>query len=113
MGKMDRLPNRVETFAAQFWALSNVLAIPITPDPASRPGITPPPYTKHVLFKVFVGSILNKDAPDYPLFLSSMLLIYGLGYTSLIFICYSTAIQSYTTINTTTSSIVTIISPGL
>ena len=46
MGKVDRLGNKVEPFSALFWALSIVLA---KPDPARRPGITPPPYTKHVL----------------------------------------------------------------
>ena len=41
MGKVDRLRNKVEPFAALFWALGI--------DPARWPGITPSPYTKHVL----------------------------------------------------------------
>ena len=44
MGKVDRLRNKVEPFAALIWALYSYL----TPEPARRPGITPPPYTKHV-----------------------------------------------------------------
>ena len=42
-----------------------------TPDHARRPGITPPPYTKHVLIWSYtvVGSILNEDALPPPLFL--------------------------------------------
>ena len=62
MGKVDRLRNRVEPFAALFWALGTVLA-----NPARRPGITPPPYTKHM---VTVGSILNEEMCPFPLFLS-------------------------------------------
>ena len=42
MGKVDRLHNKVEPFAALFWAC-------LTPDPARRPGITQQPYTKHLL----------------------------------------------------------------
>ena len=38
---------RVEPFAVQFWALG-IVYLP-APEPARRPGITPPPYTKHVL----------------------------------------------------------------
>ena len=45
--KVHRLRNKVEPFAALLWALGE-LYLP-TPDPARRPGITPPLYTKHVL----------------------------------------------------------------
>ena len=48
MGKVDRLRNRVKPVAALFWAFSIVQYLP-TSDPVRRPGITPPPYTKHVL----------------------------------------------------------------
>ena len=44
MGKVDRLRNRVEPFAAL--PCSQHLLVP---DPARRPGIALPPYTKHVL----------------------------------------------------------------
>ena len=44
MGKVNRLRNRLEPFAALFSALGNAP----TPDPARRVGTTPPPYTKHV-----------------------------------------------------------------
>ena len=47
MGKVGRLRNKVEHFAALFWAFGEVLS---TPDPARRPGLTPPPYTKHIFF---------------------------------------------------------------
>ena len=47
MGKVGRLRNKVEHFAALFWAFGGVLS---TPDPARRPGLTPPPYTKHIFF---------------------------------------------------------------
>ena len=43
MGKADRLRNRVEPFAALFWALG------IVPHPACQPGITASLCTKHVL----------------------------------------------------------------
>ena len=43
MGKVDRLRNSY---------------LP-TPDPVRRPGITPPPYTKYVLYMIIVGSILH------------------------------------------------------
>ena len=46
MGKVNRLCNKIEPFAALLGALGNVLA---NPDPARRTGITPLPYTKHVL----------------------------------------------------------------
>ena len=39
MSKVDRLRNRVEPFAALFWALG----IELANTPARRPGITPPP----------------------------------------------------------------------
>ena len=42
MGKMDRLRNKVEPFLSYF-GLSE-LYLP-TPDPAGRPGITPPPQS--------------------------------------------------------------------
>ena len=58
MGKVDRLRNRVESFAALFWL--SALYLP-TPDPARRPGITAPPFTKYVLIWSF-GAILNEDA---------------------------------------------------
>ena len=47
MGKVDRPRNRVEPFAALFWALGIVPYSP-KPDPARRPIITPLLYTKHV-----------------------------------------------------------------
>ena len=50
MGKVDHLCNRVEPFAALFWALGIVRTN--THDPVRRPGITAPPYTKHVLIIV-------------------------------------------------------------
>ena len=46
MGKVNPLCNRIEPVAALFWFLAMYLP---TPDPARRPGITPPRYTKHVL----------------------------------------------------------------
>ena len=46
MEKVDRLRIRIEPFGALCWALGNVLT---KPGPAHRPGITPPPYTRHVL----------------------------------------------------------------
>ena len=55
---MDRLRNRVEPFAALFWA----------PDPACRPGIT---YTSMSLYGyTVVGSIVNEEAlypPPFPI----------------------------------------------
>ena len=80
MGKVDRLYNRVEPFAALFWALGIVLA-----NPARWPGITPPPYTKHVLIWsgcLYSGGELVQFSANtrWPvatcLFLSSMLFIY-------------------------------------
>ena len=47
MGKVNGLHNKVKPFAVLFWALG-IVYLP-TPDPAHRPGITPPPYTKLVL----------------------------------------------------------------
>ena len=47
MGKVDRLRNKVEPFAALIWALGSVY-LPTT-DPARRPSITPQQYTKLVL----------------------------------------------------------------
>ena len=47
MGNVDRLRNKVKPFTALFWTLGIVLYLS-TPDPARRPGITLPPYTKHV-----------------------------------------------------------------
>ena len=49
MGKGDRLHNRVDLFAALFWALVIVQYLPTPDDPACRPGFTPPLCTKHVL----------------------------------------------------------------
>ena len=46
MVKVDRLRNRVEPFVVLFWALGIVLDK--TYSPARRPGIIPPPFTKHV-----------------------------------------------------------------
>ena len=48
MGKVDRLRNRVDPFAALFWALDLQI-----PDPA-RPGITPQPYA--CPYMVIVGA---------------------------------------------------------
>ena len=64
---MDRLRNRVEPFAALFWA----------PDPACRPGIT---YTSMSLYGyTVVGSIVNEEAlyPP-PLSYLGILSMYGL-----------------------------------
>ena len=45
MVKANRLFNRIEPFAALFWALGNVLAAYTeTGDPAGRPGIPQPSY---------------------------------------------------------------------
>ena len=52
-----------------------------TSDPARRPGIAPMPYTKQILTWPVrwwrVGSIPSKDSLATPLYLSSMLFIYG------------------------------------
>ena len=52
MEKVDRLRNKVETSAALVWALGIVQynTYMSTPDPARRPGITPPPYTQSMPF---------------------------------------------------------------
>ena len=64
MGKVDRLCIRELTFCCP---AGNVLA---NTWPCTRHGpcITPSPYT--CSYMVIVGSILNKDAPPSPLFLS-------------------------------------------
>ena len=70
MGKVDRLHNRVERFAALLWVMGIVQC---TPDRARRASITPLPYTNYKAcpFMVLVGSILNQDAlAPPPLFLS-------------------------------------------
>ena len=75
MGKVDRLRNIVEPFAGI------ILGLP-TPDPARRTGITPLPYTKHVLMYMvtIVGSILNENAlpPPPPFSYLGMFFIYFL-----------------------------------
>ena len=73
MKKVNRLRNRIEPFAALFWALGNVLA---KPDPAYRPGITPPPYTRHVLILA-----LNEDDRLPPFSYLVCYLSMGLQYT--------------------------------
>ena len=45
--------------------LPSALYLP-TLDPARRPGITPPPYTKHIKYMIIVGSILNEAALPHP-----------------------------------------------
>ena len=60
MGKVDRLLNKGESFAALFWALGIVLAN--TPDPACRPGISTAVHKACLCYMVIVGSILNKGA---------------------------------------------------
>ena len=50
MVKVNRRRNRVEPFAALFFAHGIIHTVYLqTPDPACRPGITAPAYTKHVL----------------------------------------------------------------
>ena len=66
MGKVDRLCNRVETFAALFWAPGNGLA-----DHGRRPGISPPPTQSMSLY----GHCWLYFQCSY----QGMLFIYGLG----------------------------------
>ena len=76
MGKVDHLHNRVEPFAAQFWDLGIVLAN--TSDPARRPSITPPPYTKHVLIWSLLSVQFSTKTRYHPPFsYLGMLFIYG------------------------------------
>ena len=70
MGKVDRLRNRVEPFAALLWALGIECTYILTLDPARWPGITPPPYTQSMSLQYMVCLILNKDAlppPPFPI----------------------------------------------
>ena len=59
MGKKDRLHNRVEPFAALFWALGIVQYLP-TPDPPRRPCVTAPLYTKHGLIRSLLVQFSTK-----------------------------------------------------
>ena len=61
MGKVDRLHNRLDSFAALLWALGIVLAKHLTH--ACRPSITPPPYTKHVLIWSKLVQFSTKTLP--------------------------------------------------
>ena len=72
MGKVDRLRNKVEPFAALF-ALS-ALCLP-TSDPACRPGITPPPYTQHVLIWSYLVQFSKETLPPFSYL--GILFIYG------------------------------------
>ena len=75
MGKVDRLRNKAEPFAA-FFALT-ALYLP-TSDPACRPGITPPPYTKHVLKWSYLVQFSKRTLPPPPsLSYLGILFIYG------------------------------------
>ena len=72
MGKLGHRRNKVEPLFwdfALFW---------LTPDPARRPGITPPLYTKHVL--IWSELVQFSAKTRFPLFFSSLgiLFIYGL-----------------------------------
>ena len=67
MGKVDRLHDRVEHFPALFWALGILL----DNTSACRPGITRPPYIKHVLIWSWLVHFCNKDKLALPLFLST------------------------------------------
>ena len=68
MGQVDRLRNRIEPFAALFWALGIALAN-TCPCPPARHHSTA--VHKVFSFMVIVGSILSEDALPPPLFLSS------------------------------------------
>ena len=74
MGKEDRLGYRVEPFAALFWALGIVLYIYPTPDPVRRPGITPPPYTKDLLWSYMLVQFSTKTVWPSTLILSSYII---------------------------------------
>ena len=64
MGKVDRLRNKVEPWAALFWALCIVL---ILANPARRPNITPPPYRQHdILGYTWIPGY--QDIPGYTWF---------------------------------------------
>ena len=67
MSKVDRLRNRVEPFAALFWALGINLAN-TWPCPPARQNSTA--VHKACPYMVIVGSILSEDALPPPLFLS-------------------------------------------
>ena len=67
MGKVYRLRNRVEPFAALFWALGNVLANTWPWQPALHHSTA---VHKACPYMVIVGSILIKTRPAPPLFLS-------------------------------------------
>ena len=67
MGKVDRLHNKVEPFGALFWVLGIVLYLR-TPDPARRPGITPPPYRQH--YHIKAGLVQKRRHVAPPPFLS-------------------------------------------
>ena len=77
MGKVDPLSNIYEPFAVLFWALDIVLYLP-TSDPARQPGITPTPYTIHVLIWSQLIQFSRKTPRPLPPFLSiGLLLIYS------------------------------------
>ena len=67
MGKVDRLRNRFEPFAALFLALGIVLA---NGGPCPPPGITAPPYTKHVFIWSWLLQFSTKTRWSPSLFLS-------------------------------------------
>ena len=71
MGKVGRLRNRDEPFAALFWALDNVPWYKPTPEPERHGPASLHRCTQSMFLycMVIVGSILNKDAPSPPLFL--------------------------------------------
>ena len=69
MGKVDPLSNIYEPFAVLFWALDIVLYLP-TSDPARQPGITPTPYTIHVLIWSQLIQFSRKKRRPLPPFLS-------------------------------------------
>ena len=70
MGKVGRLRNRVEPFAALFLALGIVRMYKLyMPFPPARHKSTN--IHKACPYMVIIGSILNEDAPPPPLFLSS------------------------------------------
>ena len=59
MGKVDRVRNRVEPFAALFWTLG--IDLP-TPDPARRPAASLHCRTQSMSLNGPIGSILYEDA---------------------------------------------------
>ena len=61
---VDRLRNKVEPFAVVFGLA--VLLLP-TPDPAHRPGITPPPYRQHDHLRTGMVQFSTKTCcPPFP-----------------------------------------------